>query len=203
MSRNDIWCRIALRLEHEYQDLVITANTLATIFMAKYWGIALGKECKFIGRPKFHRVPESSIVIGENCRFRSAYWSNYIGVNRRCMISTLKKGARVSIGSGCGLTGTVIGAANNISLGRNVLCGSNVTITDTDWHGIRADQRQNPAEAQPVCIEDNVWLGLNVVVLKGVTIGENSVIGAGSIVSKSIPENVIAAGQPAVVIREL
>ena len=85
------------------------------------------------------------------------------------------------------------------------MCGANVTITDTDWHAIDWRDRLagKPGETAPIVIDDDVWLGMNAVVLKGVTIGRGTVVGAGSIVSRSLPEGVIAAGQPAVVIRKL
>lgn len=163
----------------------------------------MGEGCIFYGRPIFRRAPESSIVIGDRCVFRSARWSNQIGINRPCMLSTLHRGAMLRIGSGSGLSGAVVAAATQILIGEHVLVGANVTITDTDWHGVEPDARRRPGESQPVSIGDNVWLGLNVVVLKGVTIGRDSLIAAGSVVSTSIPEGVIAGGQPATVLREL
>lgn len=77
--------------------------------------------------------------------------------------------------------------------------GANVTIMDSDQH--TDDPRAG--KDKPVRIEDNVWIGGGVTILKGVTIGRNSLIGAGSVVVKSIPENVIAAGNPCKVIRPL
>ena len=79
------------------------------------------------------------------------------------------------------------------------MCSTNTLITDYDWH--LDDPRAGVSK--PVFIDDNVWLGVNVTVLKGVTIGKNSVIGAGSVVTKNIPANVIAGGNPCVVIRNL
>jgi len=78
-----------------------------------------------------------------------------------------------------------------------VRCGANTIITDSDWH---TDDPRSGQDA-PVILERNVWLGINVTVLKGVTVGENSVVGAGSLVTHSIPANVVAAGVPARVIR--
>jgi acetyltransferase-like isoleucine patch superfamily enzyme len=99
--------------------------------------------------------------------------------------------------------GTIVAAAGSIVIGDDLLCGVNVTITDTDRHGIRPDERRKAGQSASVAIGNNVWLGLNVVVLKGVTIGENSIISAGSVVNKSIPPNVIAGGVPAAPIRPL
>ena len=77
--------------------------------------------------------------------------------------------------------------------------GANVTIMDGDAH--QDDSRAG--KNAPIVIEDNVWIGANATILKGVTIGRNSLIGAGSVVVKSIPENVIAAGNPCRVIKSL
>ncbi len=77
-------------------------------------------------------------------------------------------------------------------------CGANTLITDTDWHTDDKRAGENAA----VVIGSHVWLGVDVMVLKGVTIGDNTVVGAGSIVTRSLPENVYAAGVPAVVVGE-
>jgi len=115
------------------------------------------------------------------------------------MISTMTRDAEVRIGNDCGFSGTVIAAFKKIVLGEKVICGANTLITDSDWHP--EDPRSGiPA---PVIIGDNVWLGVNATILKGVTIGQNSVIGANSLVTSDIPRDVIAAGNPCKVIRSL
>ena len=78
-------------------------------------------------------------------------------------------------------------------------CGANTYIASTDAHS--DDYRAG--KDRPIVLEDNVWLGLNVVVLKGVTIGKNSLIGANSVVTKDIPANVIAVGNPCRVIKQI
>ncbi|EGQ9221188.1 sugar O-acetyltransferase [Vibrio parahaemolyticus] len=90
-----------------------------------------------------------------------------------------------------------------IYIGNSVMIGPNVTIA-TAGHPIEPDLRREVAQFNiPVHIEDNVWIGANSVVLPGVTIGENSVIGAGSVVTKDIPSNVVAVGNPCRVLREI
>lgn len=163
-----------------------------------------GRGVKTYGRTYIHRRPLSTIILGDHVVFRSAFSANLIGLNRPCMLSTLDSRAIIEIGSGCGLSGAVIGAAEKIVLGKNVLVGANTLITDTDWHNIHPDMRRAPgALSKPVIIDDNVWLGINTVVLKGVHIGKNSIIAANSVVVKDIPENVIAGGNPCKVIKPL
>ncbi|MFT3682727.1 MAG: acyltransferase [Ferruginibacter sp.] len=115
------------------------------------------------------------------------------------MVVALAPAASIAISDNCGFSGTVISCFKHISIGRNVKCGANTLITDGDWH------QNDPRAGQPadIIIGDNVWLGVNVIVLKGVIIGENTVIGAGSVVVKDIPANCIAAGNPCRVIKLL
>ena len=167
--------------------------------LARWWGISLGHNCTFHGHACFRRYPRSTIRIGENCNFNSLSASNLIGVNRPCIISTLSEKAEIIIGDGCGFSGTVIGSNKGIVIKENVKCGANTLITDTDWH---TDDPRAGADA-PITIERNVWLGANVTVLKGVTIGENTMVGTGSLVIHSLPPNVVAAGSPARVIRPI
>lgn len=103
-----------------------------------------------------------------------------------------------------------IGAVNKVKIGNNVLIASKVYISDHN-HGFYNGMSQSspdiipesrPIQSLPVFIEDNVWLGEQVSVLPGVTIGKGSIIGANSVVSKSIPSNCIAVGIPAKVIKK-
>ncbi|WP_438765724.1 sugar O-acetyltransferase [Kushneria sp. TE3] len=90
-----------------------------------------------------------------------------------------------------------------ITIGRDVQIGPNVQLL-TPTHPLDAQARRDKLEAgAPIVIHDNVWLGGGVIVLAGVTIGENSVIGAGAVVTRDIPANVVAVGNPARVIRQL
>jgi len=95
-------------------------------------------------------------------------------------------------------------SCGSISIGKDCLIGNNVLIIDSDFHEINPNIRKNGTGfIAPVEIGDNVWLGIDAIILKGVEIGDNSVVGAGSVVSKNIPANVVAAGNPAVVIRDI
>lgn len=102
--------------------------------------------------------------------------------------------------------------SNNISivsmqsvvLGEGCQIGDLVSIRDCDFHEINpATRNSSPGEISPVVIGRNVWLGSRVMVLKGVTIGDNTVVAAGAVVTKSLPANVVAAGVPAKVVREI
>lgn len=174
-------------------------DTFWSRLISSWWGVSIGRSCFFYGRPCFRRHPGSRITIGDNCEFLSSHTSNLIGINRPCTISTLTEGAVIGIGANCGFSGTVIGCGTKIIIGDNVMCGANTLITDTDWH--KDDPRTGPDK--PIIIERGVWLGVNVTVLKGVTIGENTLVGAGSLVTRSLPPNVIAAGSPAKVISQI
>ena len=171
-------------------------NVRALILHQPIKGLAKGI---FWGYTHFSIVPNSSVVLGKKVRFRSSAFSNLIGLNHRCIISTLENGAEIVLGDHCGVSGVTIGCHKRITLGEGVMVGANSVITDGDWHSL--DSRSG--ESKEIIIERNVWIGLNCVVLKGVRIGENSVIGACSVVTNDIPSNVVAAGNPCRIIKYL
>jgi len=115
------------------------------------------------------------------------------------------KNAAIKVGAGTSLSNNIqVIAEASISIGERCLIGDGVLIMDSDAHNLSAAGRHDEAPLiAPVVIEDNVFVGSRVVILKGVTIGKDSVIGAGSVVIRSIPPGVIAAGNPAKVIRPL
>ena len=95
-----------------------------------------------------------------------------------------------------------ISASDEIVIGDSVMMANGVYITDSDWHDLYDRTARSP-EVKPVHIGNNVWLGDHSTVLKGVTIGENSVVAAGAVVSKNVPPNVVVAGNPATVVKQL
>jgi acetyltransferase-like isoleucine patch superfamily enzyme len=110
------------------------------------------------------------------------------------------KDAHIRIGSGTYLNrNTEIVAAKSVALGRDCKIGRDVLIMDTDQHPVPGQ----PFVPAPVAIEDRVWIGARAMILKGVTIGHDSIIGAGAIVTRDVPPLSVAVGQPARVIRQI
>lgn len=185
------------KLHFSYCRLFYIVYTLPSRFMLRIKGARIGHNNSFAGLPYVHLAKGSELKIGNNCRFMSKTIGNFIGINHRCIISSSNPGSRLVIGDNCGFSGTSIWCFEKITIGDNVNVGANVVIMDGDAH-------QNDPRAgknKPVVIEDNVWIGAGTTVLKGVTIGRNSLIGAGSVVVKDIPANTVAAGNPCKVIR--
>ena len=164
-------------------------------------GVKLGKRVEFAGFPIIRREPGSSITFGDHCRFNSSRNSVKGGLFRPCSFTTVDKDAEIVFGHNSGGTGITIAAAASIKIGNNVLIGAYCTIYDNDFHNPDpAERSMKTRTTKPVVIKDHVFLGLNCIVLKGVTIGENSVIGANSVVITNIPPNSFAMGNPCKVV---
>jgi acetyltransferase-like isoleucine patch superfamily enzyme len=99
--------------------------------------------------------------------------------------------------------GSSIAAAEHIRIGARCLIGTHAIIMDNDFHRIEPERRLEWPKSRPIIIGDNVWVGARVIVLGGVTIGDDSCIGAGSVVVDDVPPRTLAAGVPARVIRSL
>lgn len=183
---------VLLLISYEYY-------TVVSRIKAWWWNVRIGRGTRFHGIPHFKRLQDSCIYVGANCHFLSKTTSNKIGLSAPCILYTASKGAEIIIGDGCGFSGTRIWASKSVRLGKNIRCGANTLIMDSDAH----PEDPRAGKDSPVVIDDNVWLGANVTVLKGVHIGANSLIGAGSVVTKDVPAHVVAAGNPCRVIRNL
>src|SRR5690606_35108875 len=109
---------------------------------------------------------------------------------------SINEEAELQLGSGYINSNVNIACYNKIIIGHNVAISENVVIRDSDNHKIIGSNRKI---SQPIIIEDNVWIGMNVIILKGVRIGSGSVIAAGSVVVKDVPSNCLVAGSPAVI----
>jgi acetyltransferase-like isoleucine patch superfamily enzyme len=156
-----------------------------------------------IHRPNlFHQKP--IIKIGQYFISQGKFTRNSFGLIQPNFFH-LSPGAKLIIGDNVGISGSTIKVENEVNIGNNVLIGSGCIISDSDAHPINPSERFDhlKTKSKPITIEDDVFIGARVIVLKGVTIGKGSVIGAGSVVSKSIPSLTVAAGNPARIIKYL
>lgn len=174
-----------------------------------YFNTPLPKHYCFRGR--IGLVNNGLFSIGAHCKINSGAFYNTIGGDSKCNF-TIDKSAEIIIGSGFGISNSTIFSSYSIQIGNNVLIGGSCKIYDTDFHAINIHERllgikQNGldknAKKRPIVIHDGVWIGGHCIVLKGSEIGENSIIGAGSVVSGHIPANEIWAGNPAKFIRKI
>lgn len=168
-------------------------------------GVEFEGRVTFYGAPLVKLVDGSRIRLGQDVVLCSD--SNYtaLALNHPIKLSTLRADAEISIGASSGISGGTIVAARSISIGREVLLGANVSIFDTDFHPIKATNRRHSDDLSkigvaPVVIGNNVFIGANSIILKGSWIGDDCVIGAGSVVHGKFPERVIIAGNPAKII---
>lgn len=174
--------------------MIKTTCCTVLCYLYRLGNVEMGKNLRFNGLIKIYRSQCSRISIGNNCSFTSSSAYNYRGINHRCILQTGSSEAQIIIGNNCGFSGVSIVSDKLVKLGNNVRVGANASIADRDGHG---------AAIKPVLIDDNVWIGANVVVMKGVHIGENAIIGMNSVVTKDIPANTVAAGVPCKVIKSI
>jgi acetyltransferase-like isoleucine patch superfamily enzyme len=174
-----------------------------------FWGNNV-KYSSFItgGIPYVSVAIGGDFSIGENLRMNNGIGGNPIGCYNRCTFF-VDKGANLKIGSNFGISQAAIICHSDIKIGNNVKIGGGARIYDTDFHSLDPLMRLNTKTdfankiKRPIVIEDNVFIGAYSTILKGVTIGHNSIIGASSVVAKNIPSNEIWAGNPARFIRNI
>lgn len=167
--------------------------------------IPWGRGWRFYGMPIIQKHRRSSMCFGSGLQLRSALRSNPLAPNHPATLVTWAEGALLEVGDNLAMTGGTLCAAERIAIGNNVAIGANTVIVDTDFHPLDAALRRTApsgGRTRPVRIDDDVFIGMNCLILKGVIIGRGSVIGAGSVVTGDVPPYVVAAGNPARVIRE-
>ncbi len=166
----------------------------------------VGPGWRCYGLPIIQRHRGSVIRIGPRLSLRSTARSNPLGPNHPVIISTRRPGASLTIGADFGMTGGSLVCDERITIGDRVWVGANTIIADTDFHPLDPQRRrESPLAAQtaPIHIADDVFIGMNALILKGVTIREEAVVGAGAVVARDVPPRAIVAGNPATIIGEL
>lgn len=154
-----------------------------------------------------HAFRGCSISIGDNTYLFSSFSSNMLGLYQRCII-VARYGGRIEIGEHCGISGSTIYAYDSIKIGNYTRVGANCKIIDNDFHPIELDYRHKGLNEQyskrsPIVIGDDCFIGMNSIILKGTTLGDNVIVGAGSVVHGVFPNNCIIAGNPAKIVRLL
>jgi len=183
-------------------------STLRSRASLSWQGAVVGKGFRTSGPCFFKMRCAGSIRIGSNVTFIADPRSNRVGLTNPVVLETWGDG-EIEIGDFSGGSSVVISSRSKVTVGKHVLLGGNVRIYDNDFHALDPILRRNPVEdrghikSRPVIIGDDVLIGTNAIILKGVHIGDRSVIGAGSVVRCDVPANEVWAGNPACKIKSL
>lgn len=180
-------------------------------------------KCLIIAIFRMYTVTKFRLLKGDRIQFGPGFISNgrlrikgpgrvIFGANVNAwaheepnVLITYSPDAVIEIADNTRLNGAGLMATCGITVGRDCMLGS-ALILDTDFHSIDLDRRSNPhakVRSAPVTIGNNVWLAGQTVVLKGVAVGDNSVVGFRGVVTSNVPPNVIVAGNPARVVKQL
>ena len=165
-------------------------------------GVRTGTGIILSGFPLIKKFPGASITIGNGVTIHSLTRMNPVLSHHTCL-AALSNQASITLEDGCGISGATLVCVNGIRIGRHTLIGPKVQLL-TALHPFDAAQRRTGLEAgRPITVGDDCWLGGGVIVCPGVAIGDRSVIGAGAVVTRDIPADSVAVGNPARVIRTL
>lgn len=180
----------------------------------RFSGVCFGTKCNFYNSIQIEKNYNSTINIGDNVTITSGLGINPLSRNLKAYIRT-EKNASIRIGKNSGLSSCCLWSQNSICIGENVNIGAGTSIIDTDRHSldwrVRSSNElingecvdQVNCKTAPIYIGNNVLIGAYCIILKGVTIGDRAIIGAGSVVTHDIPADSIAAGNPCKVVKHI
>lgn len=176
--------------------------------------IEFGKNLKILGSIPFFKLPRNGKVkLGNNVVLNSDFKNSNTALTYKCKFVTGYDGL-IEVGDNTMINGSSIVSYLHVKIGKNCQIASSSLISDTDFHPIDTESRKAQVEGRPfsfdmvkkekIDIGENVWIGWNCTILKGVTIGDNSVVAAGSVVLRGMyPPNSLLAGNPAKVVKVL
>lgn len=172
----------------------------------KLQGIKFGNKCEFYGIPIIVKTKGSKMVLGDGVVVKSSFLSNLIGLYQRSIIFA-RAGASIILEDDVRLSGTTIYARESIHIGKHTSIGGNTKIFDHDFHPINPSERlahpNSGMATKAITIGENVFIGCNVIILKGTEIGDNCVVGAGAVVSGKFESNSVIVGNPARIIKHV
>ena len=171
-----------------------------THLWARLWGAEVHRSVKFSGLPLIRVARGSSLVLRKGVVIHSSASANPLIGRRATTLSTLAPGAVLELGVDVGVSGGCICAAREIRVGEGTIIGADAMIFDNDFHAPLPNWRwANGAmeTAKPVIIGRGCFIGTRAIILKGVTVGDGAIIGAGAVVTCDVPSEHLAFGNPA------
>ena len=200
---NPLFNALARIMREDFRPFWVKQTYLA--FRAAWINWFIRPRCDHLGSHAEIMAPWFIDISGPNISIGHSFTAINTA-SQRVQIGVWGRGpgqGRITIGDACLMSpGSRISASDEIVLGDGCMLANGAYITDSDWHGLY-DRINRAEEPTPVKLGDNVWVGDHATVLKGVTIGDNSVVAAGSVVTHDMPANVVVAGNPAKIVKTL
>ncbi|MCB9849350.1 MAG: acyltransferase [Phycisphaerales bacterium] len=198
---------IARQLYRTYSVSIRAWDTCIGRTKLKVFGRArVGDDVRISGQICVKVSPGGKLLIGNKVRFVSGFRFNPVGHDSKNALFVGPEGT-LDIHESAGLSSTTIVARKSVVIGEGTFIGGGARIYDNDFHSldpaIRVHGKDDQVGIRPVTIGRECFIGGYAIILKGVTIGDRSIVGAGSVVSRSIPPDQIWAGNPAVFVRDL
>jgi acetyltransferase-like isoleucine patch superfamily enzyme len=169
-------------------------------------GVKLHKRVIFKGLSSIYKIKSAKIIIGNNTTINSDNFGYHLNMFAKCKLFADRPNAKIIIGDNCRIHATCIHAFAEITIGNRVLIAANTQIIDGNSHLLSMENPENRIntvdDGKPIKIQDDVWLGTNVIVLGGVTIGKGAVVSANTVVNKDVPPYSIVGGNPMNVLKK-
>ncbi|MEO7098018.1 MAG: acyltransferase [Luteolibacter sp.] len=166
-----------------------------------FYGVESGNGVICNGRCPVRRKGRGRIILGDGVNINASRWGNWLGTPG-AMILSVENGAVLELKARAGVSSSQLIANVGIEIGEDSMIGAGCLICDSDMHEVPLGSG-NPTAMAPIKIGRKVFIGARCIILKGVTIGDSAVVGAGSVVSKDVPAGTLVAGNPAVVVRKI
>ena len=172
-------------------------------------GVRIGKKSRVYYKSSIICTSSSynssgGVKIGSNCRLGTSARNYHGGMPFPTSLLCDGNGSKILIGDNCRLNGVYVHSQKSVTIGNNCVMASGVNIVDSNGHETNSMDRTTGRDTpQEIIIGNNVWIGLNSIILKGSVIGDNSIIAAGSVVKGNVPENSIYSTQNQVSIKEI